>query len=74
MVLLWQLIFAKKELKATEIERQTYAWLMQRADIFVQLYKSKHCTEKTLLEVVGAAFMYIPMEDDSRRRKIVTVK
>lgn len=29
--------------------------------------------EKMLLEVVGAVFMYIPEEDDSRR-KIVTVK
>lgn len=27
--------------------------------------------EKKLLQVVGAVFMYIPEEDDSRRRKIV---
>lgn len=47
---------------------------MWRADILAKLYRSKHCIEKTLLEVVGAAFMYIPMEDDSTRKKIVTVK
>lgn len=67
-------MFTNKELKASEIERQTYAWLMWRADTFVQLYRNKHCIEKTLLEVVGASFMYIPMEDDSRRRKTETVK
>lgn len=29
---------------------------------------------KMLLEMVGAVLMYIPEEDESRRRKIVTSK